>query len=364
MVVLPPESWYSRQETQNAFDAALECIRNNGSKPRYRSNRLIFLAADQGTLSRLRDTARVVLAWASIVDDIEEGRLNVDLLQKKQAENELKTAEDVLPRAARECYRWLLCPVQETPTEPRPSLEAFPLNTTGGSVSSGIERACIDNELVITTWSPIHLRTKLAELYWKDGQVSIKAMAFWEDTLRYLYLPRLKNRDVLAHAIQAGAKSRDFFGIAYGQSGEKFDGFQFGKAGIQFDDTLLLIKPEAAQAYEESQRRPGEPPVTKPTVGGDDHKSPVTLDDSGAPTAPQMKMRSFHGVAEVPSATAKIRLVQLADEIVSLLSSDPNASVRISVEIAAQFPDGATEQVKRAVSENANSLGLKSAEWE
>ena len=259
MVVLPPESWYSKQETQIAFDAVLESIRNHGSKPRHRSNRLIFLAADHGTLSRLRDAARVVLAWASIVDDVEEGRLNVDLLQKKQAENELKAAEDVLPRAARECYRWLLCPVQETPTEPRPSVEAFPLNTTGGSVSGEIERVCVDNELVITTWSPIHLRTKLEELYWKEGQASAKAMAFWEDTLRYLYLPRLKNRDVLAHAIQSGAKSRDFFGTAYGQSGEKFDGFQFGDASVQFDDTLLLIKPEAAKRYEESQSKPGEP---------------------------------------------------------------------------------------------------------
>ena len=147
MVILPPESWYSKQETQIAVDAVLECIRNNGSKPRYRSNRLIFLAADQGTLLRLREAARVVLAWASIVSDVEEGRLNVDLLQKKQAENELKAAGDVLPRTARECYRWLLCPVQETPTEPRTSVEAFPLNTPGSSVSSEIERACVDNEL-------------------------------------------------------------------------------------------------------------------------------------------------------------------------------------------------------------------------
>ena len=63
-------------------------------------------------------------------------------------------------------------------------------------------------------------------------------MAFWEDTLRYLYLPRLKNRDVLAQAIRSGAASRDFFGTAYGQSGETFDGFQFGDAHIQVDDTL------------------------------------------------------------------------------------------------------------------------------
>ncbi len=359
MVVLPPESWYSKQETRLAFDAVLDCIRNHGSKPRHRSNRLIFLAADHGTLSRLRDVARVVLAWASIVDDIEQGRLNVDLLQKKQAENELKNAEGVLPRAARECYRWLLCPVQETPTEPRPSVEAFPLNTTGGSVSSEIERVCVDNELVITTWSPIHLRTKLEELYWKEGQASTKAMAFWEDTLRYLYLPRLKTRDVLAHAIQSGAKSRDFFGTAYGQTGEKFDGFQFGDASVQFDDTLLLIEPEAAKRYESQSK------AAEPAGGGAEPLPPEPRPGgSGATVAPQAKVRSFHGMAEVASATAKIRLVQLADEIVSVLSSDPNAAVKVTVEIAAEFPDGATEQVKRAVSENARSLGLKSADWE
>jgi hypothetical protein len=47
-----------------------------------------------------------------------------------------------------------------------------------------------------------------------------------------------------------------------------------------------------------------------------------------------------------------------------LLSSDPNAVVKVTVEIAADFPEGATEQVKRAVSENARSLGLKTSDWE
>lgn len=64
-----------------------------------------------------------------------------------------------------------------------------------------------------------------------------------------------------------------------------------------------------------------------------------------------------------PSA-AKFRLVQIADEIIALLNSDPNASVKINVEISADFPDGATDQIKRAVSENAKSLNFGSAEWE
>ena len=75
-------------------------------------------------------------------------------------------------------------------------------------------------------------------------------------------------------------------------------------------------------------------------------------------------MRSFHGTADIPAATAKMRLVQLADEIVSVLNSDPNAAVKLVVEISAEFPEGATKTVKRAVSENARSLGLKTSDWE
>lgn len=43
---------------------------------------------------------------------------------------------------------------------------------------------------------------------------------------------------------------------------------------------------------------------------------------------------------------------------------DLNASVKVPVEIAADFPLGASDQTKRAVSENARSLGLKAADWE
>ena len=59
-----------------------------------------------------------------------------------------------------------------------------------------------------------------------------------------------------------------------------------------------------------------------------------------------------------------MRLVQLAEEIIGVLASDPNAQMKITVEMSAEFPDGATDQVKRAVSENAKSLNLKNADWE
>lgn len=371
LVVLPPEHWYAREETRIAFEAVLNAVQKNGAKPRYRGNRLLFLAPDHGVLSRMIDASRTSLAWGSIVDDVREGRLNIDLLQKNQAEKEFRSAEDVLPRVARECYKWLLCPVQEAPTDPKPTVEAFPLNTTGGPFGGEIERVCLDNELVISIWSPIHLRTMLKDLYWKAGQNTAKASGFFEDALRYLYLPRFKNRDVLLQAIRSGAASRDFFGTAYGQDGETFEGFQFGGGNVVFDDTLLLIEPEAAKAYEKAHR----PPPEVPGPGPDKPEIPGTPGTTVPPVSPgpgpapgpavaKPKSKSFYATAEVPTATAKMRLVQIADEIVSVLCSDPNASVRLVVEISAEFPEGASDIVKRAVSENARSLELKNADWE
>ena len=61
---------------------------------------------------------------------------------------------------------------------------------------------------------------------------------------------------------------------------------------------------------------------------------------------------------------AKARLLQIADEVLSHLVSDPMAKVTVTVEISAEFPQGAAEQVRRAVSENATSLKFKLSEWE
>jgi hypothetical protein len=250
-----------------------------------------------------------------------------------------------------------------------PSVETFPVNTSGSAFGSEIERVCVDNELVIATWSPIHLRTKLKELYWKADKAATGAMAFWEDTMRYLYLPRLKSRDVLAQAIIKGAVSRDFFGTAYGEHEGKFDGFKLGNASVQLDDTLLLIEPEAASAYEEAnQSKPGPGPQTPtglipsgPFRPGSIPPGPIS--PSPVPTGTP-RARMFHGMADIPAATAKMRLVQLAEEVISVLASDPNAQVKVTVEMSAEFPNGATDQVKRAVSENAKSLNLRNADWE
>ena len=368
LVVLPPEQFYSREEPRLATEGVLDCVRNNGTKPRYRGNRLLFLAPDHGALTRLRDCIRVALAWNSIVEDVAAMRLVLDNLQAEQAKKELKVAEEVLPRVARECFKWLLCPSQENPTG-KPSVEVFPLNTAGAALGPEVERVCLDNELVIATWSPIHLRTKLKDLYWKADKPAVKAADVWEDTLRYLYLPRLKDRGVLAQAIVKGAGTRDFFGTAYGENEGKYEGFKLGDANVQFDATLLLIEPDVAKAYEAAHppiiptlpAQPG-PVLPASTPSGVVSTGPTPLVPAPPPSASKAKV--FHGNIAINASAAKMRLIQVADEIIAALAADPNAEVKVTVEIQANFPGGAQDQTKRAVSENAKTLGFKNADWE
>lgn len=364
LVLLPPEASYSKQEPKAAFDAVTEFVRSNGTRPRYRANRLAFVAADPSAIGRLKDAVRTALAWGSIVDDIRMSRLNIDRLQADQANKEAETAASVVPKVVRECFKCLLCPVQRAATDREVEIEAFPLHAGGSSFGAEVDRVCGQNELVIATWSPIHLRARLQELYWKGGKSAVRAMAVWDDMERYLYLPRLRNRGVLDQAIVKGVATEDFFGTAYGEREGKYEGFKLGDANVQVDDTLLLIEPEAAKAYRLAHaKRTAPPPGPGPQPPGPG-PGPTPPGPGPQPPVVEPRSQSFFGAVDVSATMAKVKLVSLADEVIALLVADPNATVKVTVEITAEFPAGASEQTKRAVSENAASLGFKSKVWE
>jgi predicted AAA+ superfamily ATPase len=372
LVILSPDQYYLRDSPRLALDAVSEYLRSHGAQPRHRANRLLFVAPDSQALNRLRDVARTAMAWGSIVDDVEEGKLNIDQNQRKQAEKEAKATADVVPRAARECFRWLLAPVQDDPQAEKPTIEPFALNTSGGTVPGELDRVCKENELVIGEWSPTHLREHLKRLYWKPDRPAVGAQAFWEDSLRYLYLPRLRDRDVFAAAVRTGAAGRDFFGTAYGRTGDTYDGFQLG-GGVSFNDTLLLIEPEAAKVYEAARKKAVVTPASDTEPAGDapaGAAEPIAMvagskeTSGGTGPVPTPKARTFTGAVGVPAATARMKLIQIAEEIIERLTADPTATVKVTVEITADFDGGVGDATKRTVSENATSLGFHTKEWE
>ena len=107
LVVLPPDAAFTRSGQSLAIDRATEILKNRGDQPRFKQNRLIFLAADYDSVSRLKDQVRSTLAWQSIVSDIKEMKLNLDQFQSRQASKSLDDANEALRRMIRETYTWL-----------------------------------------------------------------------------------------------------------------------------------------------------------------------------------------------------------------------------------------------------------------
>lgn len=103
---------------------------------------------------------------------------------------------------------------------------------------------------MIITWSPIHLRNKLKDLYWKADKVAGQSSGLLGRYPALSVYSAFERPRCARPSNRQRRATRDFFGTAYGQSGHTFEGFNFGDSKVQFDDTLLLIEPGAASAYE------------------------------------------------------------------------------------------------------------------
>ncbi|HNV69831.1 MAG TPA: hypothetical protein PKO06_09050, partial [Candidatus Ozemobacteraceae bacterium] len=374
LVVLSPVDSFSKRGPSPAEEVCAQILKNRGQQPRQRQNRLIFLVAEQENTPRLWDQVKTLLAWKSITDDCKEGRLNLDQLQAKQADKNLKEAEDVFQSVVRETWRWIMAPFQEAQVKGGISdlrWEHFQLNTSAPKMMSEIERQLKDNELVINEWAPIHLAGLLKKWFWRDDTHEIGALDVWQKMGNYLYLPRLRDESVYRRTLEAGVPSRDFFGIAYGKTDQKYEGFSFGKpTSLAIDGALLLIEPSAAAAFEAAQKPPE---VVKPDpVPPDGKPVPPTAPGGGKgkpePTPPGPKkgpaMKRFFGSVEVDPVKAKIELAKIVDEVLVHLASKHGVNVTVTLEINAEAPQGFDEATQRTAKENGRLLNFKTLSFE
>lgn len=380
LVVLPPDAAFTRSGQSLALARATEILKTRGEQPRFKQNRLIFLAADFDSVSRLKDQLRSALAWQSIVSDIKEMKLNLDQYQARQASASWDDAHDALRRMIRETYKWMLAPMQEA--KPGKGLseiqwEHFALNPGAQNLSLEMERVLKENELLITEWAPIHLAKVLKDWFWKDGLPAAHALNVWQQSCQQLYLPRLKDDRTFHNTLLMGAESRDFFGLAQGQEEGRYVGFVFGqRTSLLLDASLLLIEPTTAAAWAD-QRRAAEEASRVESVGASEHAqgneasslrknasvdSPHSVSDDAS--APQTIKKQFYGSIELDPFQAKRQFADLVDEVVMQFTSRPGVKVKIAVEIQAEATTGFDDHVLRAVKENCQVLRFKQAEFE
>jgi predicted AAA+ superfamily ATPase len=378
LVVLPPDAAFIRGAQSLAIDRATEILKKRGDQPRFKQNRLIFLAADYDSVSRLKDHVRSYLAWRSIVNDYKDNRIVLDNLMAKQASTSLEQAEETVRRMIRETYKWLLAPMQEArPGKGLSELrwEHFQVNPGAQNWSQEIERVLKENELLITEWAPIHLAKMLKDWFWKDDVKEASALNVWQQTCQQLYLPRLKDDKVFQTTIAAGAESRDFFGFAQGKEGGRYLGFSYGKRMSPImDASLLLIEPVTAAGYAEAQRAADEAARPTPTeaVPGTTGigKVPPRDEDAAKSTSPtsgtalQSVKRQFYGSIELDPILAKKQFADLVDEVIQQFTTRTGVKVKIAIEIQAEAATGFDDALQRAVKENCNVLRFKNAEFE
>lgn len=380
LVALPPDAAFSRSGQSMATMQATEILKHRGEQPRFRQNRLLFLAADFDSVSRLKEQVRSTLAWQSIVSDIKEMKLNLDQYQTRQANASFDDANDALRRMIRETYKWLLAPMQEA--KPGRGLseiqwEHFPINPSAPNLSQEIERVLRENELVIIEWAPIHLAKVLKDWFWKDDVKHVNALNVWQQSCQQLYLPRIKDDAVFQNTMAMGTESKDFFGFAQGKEDDHYVGFSFDqRTSLILDSALLLIEPVDAGRYAEVLRIAEEAARPKSAVStayaaavpttpsrAEDYTGPTGAVFANAPAAASVK-KQFYGNVELDPIQAKKQFADLVDEVVLQFTSRPGIKVKITVDIQAETAMGFEDGVQRTVKENCKVLRFKNAEFE
>lgn len=107
-----------------------------------------------------------------------------------------------------------------------------------------------------------------------------------------------------------------------------------------------------------AQLRIDEQAVSRPPADGTTNVAPSSTPASaGALTAPPgpAKPRRFHGSVVLRSERLSLEFGRVVQEVVQHLA-DSTATIEVTVEIAADMPDGFDEAVIRTVTENARTL--------
>lgn len=358
LVVLGVDHAYSKEPDNAAQVAAKSIFETRGNSPRLYRNTIVFLAADKTRLQDLDEAVRKFLAWESILD--EKDTLDLSPYQVKQAETQKTAADGAVTARLPETYQWLLVPTQENP-QAAVNWQANRLSGTD-ALADRASKKLRNDELLVVNFAASRLRMEMDRVpLWRGNHVPVRQLV--EDFARYLYLPRLQASSVLVNAVSAGLAlltwEQDAFAYAenYDDSGARYRGLHFGmQIAVSIDDSGLLVRPDIARQQVDRELALAEP-------AGETGASPTpSLAGTLAPTQPQprpaeqTRPRRYHGTVVLDSARVGRDASRVADEVITHLVGIIGSSVRVTLEIEADIPAGASDNVVRTVTENGRAL--------
>lgn len=373
LVIIGPEHPHTGKDQNSAArQEAAAILESRGSSPRTYKNTLVFLAPDGNRLKDLEQAVRQFLAWKSIWEEREP--LNLDPFQSRQAETKRRSADETVDARIPETYQWLLVPGQ---TDPKGSVEWNEIRQQGqDSLAVRASKKLKNEEMLLVQLGGTRLRHELDRIpLWRGNHVGIKQLI--DDFATYLYLPRLRDEDVLIAAIRDGLglltwQSETFaYAETWDEQKLQYKGLQAGQSvRVLADGKSLLVKPDIATAQMEVEKKEqitGEGKLVLPgiTVSGTGTVSAVPPEGpAAAPLVKAAVLRRFHGSVKLDPVRIGRDAGRIGEEVVQHLSGLVGANVEVTLEIQASIPDGAPEKTVRDVTENCRTLKFESYGFE
>jgi len=366
LVILSPKTTHRQKNgASKAHAAANEMLDQRGGGPRHFRNMLVFLAPDADRVAELEQAVRAWLAWESILTEREQ--LNLNQTAIRQAESQRKKNEETIALRLGETYSLLLTPTQDgnNPVE----WTTTRLSGAENLVARASKKLKREGQLV-TEWSASNLRLELDKWLWRN-QAHLGVKQLWDYLATYLYLPRLRDEQVLIETIRQGVGSTTWQeNIAYADNVRE-DGRYVGLVAGQLPHIFMnaesvIVKPESAQrqfaadAAEEAKRASETSYPTREiytTDGSVSHDDPTRLRtlEQAARNAARPPTR-FQGAVQLDPTRLSSQAGKIAEEVIQHLQSLMGANVTVTLEIQANVPSGVPDNVVRIVTENSRTL--------
>ena len=364
LVALGPEIPHDPKASESkGAQAAKAILGSRGAGDRTNQNMLVFLAPDSLRLAELMDAAAQYLAWKSICDDGEAGKLNLDSFQRGQARSQRDAADETVRVRVGETYIWLLVPEQADGTA-KVSLRTVKLSSGPDALAIRAGAKLRNEELFIVKFGGVNLRLALMQklgTYW-DAHHEVGLRELWSWFARYVYLPRLRDVSVLEGAVRDGAgnilwRSETFAYAAAREEPAEYRGLVAGRsADTPITSTSLIVDGSVLPD-----------PLVGPESRAGAPSAGLTPGPSPAPAPSPARVARFSGEAVLADpCTPFPELEKLVKEIIGPLATQPDVTLTVRVEIEGSHagPAGFSDQTIRTVSENARTLRLRKFDFE
>jgi hypothetical protein len=357
-VVLGVAHSHTGRDGSDAMKEAREILLQRGTTPRVYRNTLVFLAPETRQIDSLKDAVRATLAWEGIVKETK--RLNLTQSDSALAEAKLKEAKDTTKTRMRECWCYLIYPVQET-AQSEITWISGKVPAQDGLLSRASKRL-VSEEGLWPELGPTRLDGFLSKYIW-NGKAHLPLKDLWEYLNRYTYLPRVKDKQVLVKAVQSAVANMLPGPFAYAEkwdeAAQQYRGLIIDKnqaAHIVIDADSVIVKPDIAEKH-----RPA--PPTQPTPGptGSGPKSPgpnPQPPQNPPPPSGDPSPTRFIGTVMISPDRPAREIHQVVESIIEQLTTLSGCEVAIKLEIDAEHAAGFDRAKVRTITENANTLGF------